>query len=166
MASKRSDKRTQESLAKVLPQGTIVRAYAGGPAHARLSPLATGIIVTFTVVFAALAVTTGRILVPGVFLLLFLAAAVRPHRGCAVTNRGLALVRTRIENHEPKELLLWLPTASLLPPNLVTVGTKRMRVQLGSERVSLRTEDYQRLVGALGAHERFGPALPQVGRSL
>jgi len=166
VASKRTEKRTQESLAKVLPPGTVVRAYAGGPAHARLSRLATGIIVTFAVAFIAIAVATGRILIPGALVLLFLAGSIKPYRGCAVTDRGVVLLGTRIENHQPKKVLAWLPFVVLFPPYIAAVGTKRVRVQLSTERVSLRTADYQRLVASIGAYEQVGAMSPPEGRQI
>jgi len=121
-----------------------------------MSPLATGILIGFLALFVLLAVTSGRLVIPGIVPFLVFAASVKPYRGCVVTTAGIFLLQTSIENHQPKKVLAQVPFGALFPPNIVAVTKRAVRVRLDPDLVSLRASDYERLTASISDAEKGG----------
>ncbi|HXY27260.1 MAG TPA: hypothetical protein VEH82_03190 [Acidimicrobiales bacterium] len=159
MSSARNRQRIETALAKALP-GSAVTGYAAGRANARLSSSATALILGFGLAFFLVAVLAGRLLIPGALLLLFFVGALKPFRGCAVTNSGVALLQTGAMHHRPTKVVTTVPLGCLLPPNITAVGARAVRVRVGPETVRLRRADYDRLVARVSQTTAGGPGAP------
>jgi hypothetical protein len=145
------------SLTKVLPQGTVVKAYGVGRANARMTRAAAGIIIGFAFVYAAVAVLTGRLLIPGLLLLALSISAVKPARGLGVTDHGITVVSTSAWNGQPKAVLGQVPLAVFSPQNVEHSGKRATRVRVGADVVRLRARDYERLSAAGVTDEGSAP---------
>jgi hypothetical protein len=154
MSTERADKKARRSLSKVLPTGTSVRAYATGRANARMTQLAIGILVSFGVLFLLVAILADRIMFPGVLILLFFVSSIKPFRGCAVTETGVLLLKTRVSNHQPDKVIVEVPYAALFAPNPMPAGKRAIRVSLGPDIVRFRVVDYERLIASVTSAER------------
>jgi hypothetical protein len=113
-----------------------------------MTGVAAGIILGFAVLYAADAVLTGRLLLPGFLLLALFVSAVKPTRGLVVTDDSLTVVSTSAWNGRPKAIIGQVPVAVLSPQNVEHVGKRAIRVTVGSDIVRLRHRDYERLSAA------------------
>lgn len=76
--------------------------------------------------------------------------------GCAVTDAGVVLVSVAVGRRRPKAVLARVPHGALFPPNITVVGTRAVRVNLGTRVVRFRRADYDGLATSVGADEK-GP---------
>ena len=148
MSSERKQRKAVSSLTGVLPAGTAVRAYAAGRANARMTRPAAYLIAGFVALFVLVAVLTGRLLIPGVLVLVILVSWIRPLRGIAASDDGVYVVSTSAWSNRPRAVVNLVSNPSLLPPNVSWVGKTAVRIPFGSDVVRLRAKDYQRLLGA------------------
>ena len=128
---------------KVLPPGTQLRNYVVGRAHARLS---TGAIVGMAVFALAfvVALLAGYIILPGGLFLIYVVYAVRPPRGVAVSEQGLAVLARSFWTGRPNKVLALLPPAPMASPT----ASGSVTVELGAERITFSRNEFRVLAEA------------------
>jgi hypothetical protein len=137
-------------LVKVLPPGAAVRAYGAGWANARMTLAAASIIIGFATLYALVAVLAGRLLIPGIPVLILFVGAVKPMRGLAVMDDRIAVVSVSAWNAHPKSVLYEVPLTVMAPPLVHLTRKGVATVALGPDVVRLRSRDYQRLSAGFG----------------
>ncbi len=135
----------------LLPPGTRVRGYAIGRGHFRMS---TGAIIAGVLFAAAFIVglLLGRILIPGLLLVVYVVYEVRPPRAVVVTDESLAICNRSFWNGRPSKLLFVLPLAPLYsssPSGSVTLD-------LGPERITLQRREFDVAAAAAAAPPPLG----------
>jgi hypothetical protein len=150
-------KRTRDQqVARVepmLPAGSTVRGYAVGRGHARLTSTAIVLTSVFAAAFLIFAVVFHVVLIPGILLVAVLVNEVRPMRGVALTEHGLALVSRSSWTGRPKGLV------GLMGPVPLTDRT----ISFGTERVTLGSgelAELQRAAAGLAAPPTGYPGPP------
>jgi hypothetical protein len=131
----------------LLPEGTTLRDYIVGRANARLTRGAVITVVLFVVFFVAIALSSGRALLPGFLVFYILWRSIWPLRGIVVADRGLALVDRSFMRARPSRLIATVSLAEIA----VSPRDQRRWVALAGETVSLRKNEYERLIRALNA---------------
>lgn len=143
-------KKTQQALARLVGPEVVLRSYALGSANARMTPLAVGLMGGFVVLAIALAVLSGRLLLPGFLVIYLIVRTIRPYRGVAAANSGIILFHCSPWSAKPKTVLGTAPFSVLWPPNAQLAG-KKMRIPIGPDVVTLRQRDHEKLCQAVGA---------------
>jgi hypothetical protein len=151
MSTKSQQRKAISDLERILPSGTVVRAYGGGRAQSRMTHSAVVILVIFAILFIGVAVTTGRLLFPGFLLIILFVSAVMPLRGIAVTDTGIFLLSRSAWNSRPKQVLAVLPPSSLAPTNVKKSGRGAVRVTLGTDIIRLRIKDFEPIASVAGS---------------
>jgi len=147
--SKRTRRKHAGQVASLLPPDSMVREYAVGQAHARMTMGAIIAIALFVGVFVT-ALALGVVVYPGVLLLLFVSHSVRPPRGIAATDQGVVLVERRFLTGKPSKVLALGPGSGLLSTR--SAG-RRVVVAMGPDRVTMRRSEYDRLLRAVPGSE-------------
>jgi hypothetical protein len=128
MAMRKRTRDRQAALVQpMLPAGSTLRGYAVGRGHARLTNTAIVVSGAFVALFLVFVVVFHVILIPGGLLLIIVINEVRPMRGVALTEQGLALVRRSMWTGRPRDVV------ALLGPVPLTGRT----ISFGDERVTL-----------------------------
>jgi hypothetical protein len=144
---KMSDKARSKRAAKVaglLPAGSQVRGYGEGRAHARVSAQVVAV-VGATAAAMLVGLLFGRLLIPGAALVAIVFNLVRPPRGLAVTDRGVALIRRSFWTGRPKQVM-----AVEEVPTVTTGSGSRVTLHIDGERVTLPAHESAYLAAALG----------------
>jgi len=89
----------------------------------------------------------GRILIPGVLLIVVVWAECRPGRDLVVTDRGLAIFHRSMFNGRPKKVIALLPLA----PIYAGTPSGPVELELGPERITLPRKEYERMANAMGS---------------
>jgi hypothetical protein len=131
----------------LLPEGTMLRDYIVGRANARFTRGALITVVVFAVLFVAIAMTSGRALLPGFLVFYILWRSIWPLRGIVIADRGLALVDRSFMRARPSRLIAMVSLAEIS----VSPRDQRRWVAIAGETVSLRQTEYERLIQALNA---------------
>ncbi|MEP7054121.1 MAG: hypothetical protein ABI912_02590 [Actinomycetota bacterium] len=144
--SRRTRDKGARKAAKLLPPGTVVREYVRGRAQPRMTTGAIVAIVLFVLVFVA-ALATGRIIFPGVLLLIWVDSEIRPHRAVVVTALGVVLMTHSIVTGR-STLIGYLPFEAALQP---VPRTGKPKLQLGPDLLTLSAGDHKLLFAAAAA---------------
>jgi len=174
LSSSARKKHAQQAI-KLLPQGTTIRAYVIGRAHARISNEAIIGGVIFAVAFIV-ALMLGYILIPGGLLALYVFHQTRPPRSVAVSDQGLAVLGRSLWNGRPNKVVALLPPVRIGP----AAPSGSVTVQLGADRITFTNKEMRMLSdatasmapGAPMAHPGFAsmpppaaPAAPSFGQA-
>src|SRR5215831_12167500 len=107
-----AQQRASDAAAKLL-NATAVRAFGFGRAHARMTNGAWWLIGLFGAGFVIILIVLKTFLFPGVVLVWLLFSMVRPRRGIAVTDAGVAVMALSGWNGRPARITETLPHAAL-----------------------------------------------------
>ena len=154
--SARTRKKSAASAARQLEPGVVVREYVVGRANARMTAGATVALIVFAVVFVA-ALLAGRLIFPGLLLVLIVYNSALPPRGVVVADQGLALLERSFWNGRPKRVLARLSFTALDPLATQLKGSKSV-VPLATDRVTFSRKEYERLTAAANVVARTGAA--------
>ena len=143
--SKRQHKKL-DAARRVAEPGSEILAYGTGSGHARMSKGLVGLVVGFAVLFVVLLVAVHVVLIPGVVLVVLAIALIRPKRGVALTPDAVLVFHESMWNGKPNRLILSTPADSFSASNTPSTGGSRVSVLLGTERVTLKTNEYERLL--------------------
>jgi hypothetical protein len=145
--TKRQCKKLDAARGLADPRSQIV-AYGSGTGHARISTGLVGLVVGFVVVFVVVLVAVHVALIPGVVLVVVAIGLVRPKRGVARTPDAILVFHESVWNGTPNRLILSAPVASLSAAGAANNGASRVTVLLGTERITLKAADFDRLLGS------------------
>ena len=140
-----------DAARRVTESGSEILAYGTGSGHARLSKGLIGLVVGFALLFLVLLVLVHVVLLPGVVLVVLAIGLIRPKRGVALTPDAVLVFHESMWNGKPTRLLLSSPASSFSPSNPPNSGSSRVSLLLGAERVTLKTNEYQRLLRAVAS---------------
>ena len=146
--SKRQRKKL-ETARRVTEAGPEILAYGTGTGQARLSKGLIGLVGGFAALFLVLLVLVHVVLIPGVVLVVVAIGLVRPKRGVALTSDAVLVFHESVWNGKPNRLILSSPPSSFSASNPPNSGSSRVALLLGTERVTLKTNEYQRLLRAV-----------------
>ena len=146
--SKRQRKKL-EAARRVTEAGPEILAYGTGTGQARLSKGLIGLVGGFAVLFLVLLVLVHVVLIPGVVLVVVAIGLIRPKRGVALTSDAVLMFHESVWNGKPNRLILSSPPSSFSVSNPPNSGGSRVALLLGTERVTLKTNEYQRLLRAV-----------------
>jgi hypothetical protein len=124
-------------------------AYATGTGHARISKGLVGLVVGFVVLFVVVLVAIHVALIPGVVLLVVAIGLIRPKRGVAVTTDAVLVLHESMWNGTPNGLIVSSPVAPLSGSAAGGTGGPRVSVLLGTERITLKRDEIERLLRAI-----------------
>jgi hypothetical protein len=136
--------------------GAEVRAYAAGRAEARMSRAAGWTIGITAGIWLAALVVLHVILLPGALVCLVLYDMIRPRRGVAVTDAGVAELSLRGLNAMPKSAIAVVGPDALSNPE-IREGSK-VGLRFPEEVVTMHERDFAWLVAAAAAVG--APSLP------
>jgi hypothetical protein len=145
--SRRQQKKL-DAARRVTESRPEVLAYGTGSGHARLSKSLIGLVVGFAVLFLVVLVLAHVVLIPGVVLVVVAIGLTRPKRGVALTPDAVLVFHESLWNGKPNRLILSSPASSFSAshPN---IGGSRVSLLLGTERVTLKANEYKRLLRAV-----------------
>jgi hypothetical protein len=151
MGTNGMNKRQEKKLAAargLAEPGAEILTYGTGNAHARLSKGLVGLVVGFVALFVIVLVAVHVVLIPGVVLIFVAIGLIRPKRGVALTADSVLVFHQSMWSGRPNRLILTAPISSF--PIAVAPGTGRSGVSLhlGSERITVKTHEYERLLRA------------------
>jgi hypothetical protein len=152
MGTERMSRRQYKKLdaaRRVTDGGEDVLAYATGKGHARISKGLICLVVGFAALFVVLLAAVHVVLIPGVVLVVVAIGLIKPKRGVAVTPDAVLVFHESIWNGKPNRLVLSAPAAELSAANLASTGAPRASLVLGAERITLKTEEFERLLRAV-----------------
>jgi len=144
--SKRQHKKL-EAARRLAEPGSQIVAYGTGTGHARISTGLIGLLVGFAVLFVVVLVAVHVALIPGVVLVVVAIGLVRPKRGLALTPDAILVFHESMWNGTPNRLILSSPVSSLSAAAAAS-GASRVTVLLGTERVTLKAPEFDRLLRA------------------
>lgn len=143
--SKRQHKKL-EAVRRVAEPGTEILAYGTGSGHARLSK---GLVVGFVLLFVVVLVLVHVALIPGVIFVVVAVGLIRPKRGLALTPDAVLVFHESMWNGKPNRLLLTSPASSFSASNAPNASGSRVSLVLGAERITLKANEYERLLRAV-----------------
>ena len=146
--SKRQCKKI-DAARRVTEPGSDILAYGTGSGHARLSKGLIGLVVGFAVLFLVVLVLVHVVLIPGAVLVVVALGLIRPKRGVALTPDAVLVFHESVWNGKPNRLILSSPASSFSASNPLSSGGSRVSLLLGTERVTLKTNEYERLLRAV-----------------
>ena len=138
-----------DAARRVSDPGLEILAYATGSGHTRMSRGLIGLVAGFAVLFVVVLVAVHVVLIPGVVLVVVAIGLMRPKRGVALTPDAVLVFHESMWNGKPNRLILSAPAASFSASNAPSTGASRVSLLLGSERVTLKTNEYGRLLRAV-----------------
>jgi len=119
---------------KLLPDGTTLRDYVVGRANARLFLGVVAAVTAFLVVFVAVVLVRGVLVIPGLVFCYFVFRYTWPLRGIAVADQGVALMDRSFFHARPTRVI-----TVVTPDDLhVAESNHRKRVSIGADVVTLR----------------------------
>jgi len=134
---------------RIAAPGSEILAYGTGSGHARMSRGLVGLVTGFAVLFLIVLETVHVVLIPGVVLVVVAIGLVRPKRGVALTSDGVLVFHESMWNGRPNRLILDIPATSFSAPNPPSSADSRVSLLLGTERVTLKKDEYERLLRAV-----------------
>jgi hypothetical protein len=137
-----------DAARRVAEPGVEILAYGTGTGHARMSKGLIGLVVGFVVLFVIVLVAVHVVLIPGVVLIVVAIGLIRPRRGVALTPDSVLVFHESMWSGKPNRLILSTPAASFSGSTAPGPGHSRVALLLGTERVSLKTNEYERLLRA------------------
>jgi hypothetical protein len=143
--SKRQHKKL-DAARRIAEPGSEILAYGTGSGHARMSKGLVGLVVGFAALFLVVLVAVHVVLIPGVVLVVVVIGLVRPKRGVAVTPNAVLVFHESMWNGKPNRLILSTPAPSFSASNAPSTGNSRVSLLLGTERVSFKKNEYERLL--------------------
>jgi 4-amino-4-deoxy-L-arabinose transferase-like glycosyltransferase len=146
--SKRQRKKL-DAARRVNESGSEILAYGTGSGHARLSKGLIGLVVGFAVLFLVVLVLVHVVLIPGVVFVVVVIGLIRPKRGVALTPDAVLVFHESVWNGKPNRLILSSPASSFSASNPPISGGSRVSLLLGTERVTLKASEYERLLRAV-----------------
>jgi hypothetical protein len=154
----RSQRKKLGSARKVVGASTEIVGYWSGKGHTRAAKALLYLGIGYAVAFVAVQILLGRFLIPGVLLIVAVYYLVRPLRGIAVTPVGVLVLHESMMNGQPSRVLFVAPPGALGPLDEHLEGKRHVRVQIGSELIRLKRDDYQSLLLATqNLPSRCGP---------
>ena len=147
--TRKQHKTFQAALKCVGPEVKVI-AFGNGTGHPRMTKGFVGLIAAFAALFSLTLALMHVVLIPGALLLLVGIGLVRPRRGVALTEDGVIVLHESLWTGHPNRILL---TAS--PGHFTPVGAhgdSKVRVQLGSEQVTFKQHEYERMLRAVQSH--------------
>lgn len=138
-----------DAARRIAEPGSEILAYGAGSGHARMSKGLVGLVVGFAVLFLVVLVTVHVALFPGVVLIVVAIGLIRPKRGVALTPDAVLVFHESMWNGKPNRLILSTPAASFSASNAPSTGDSRVSLLLGTQRVSFRKNEYERLLRAV-----------------
>jgi hypothetical protein len=137
-----------EAARRVAAPGTLILAYATGTGHARISKSLVGLVVGFAALFVVVLLAVHVALIPGFVLVVVAIGLVRPKRGVALTPDAVLVFHESMWNGTPKSLIVSAPVASLSASDTATTGGSRVSLLFGTERITLKKDEFERLLRA------------------
>lgn len=143
--SERSRRATAVAATALLPGPAPIRAVGFGFAPARFTtPIRTTIGVL--VMLFAIAALNGVVLAPGVFLIVFIARAIRPPRALVFTEAGDAVLFDRsFWRSLPKHVISSAPASQV---TTMAGKTRGVTLDVGGAVVTMTTKEYDHLTEA------------------
>ena len=129
----RRKRKAVDAAAKLLP-GERVHDYAAGRASTRWTSGTTFLLVAFAVVFVG-AAAMGYVVYPGGLFLVYLVNSVRPPRGVAVVDGGVAVLSVRAFNGLPAGVV------SRAANHAVAPSADGKGLVIAGEQITLRRQD-------------------------
>jgi hypothetical protein len=145
--SKRQHKKL-DAARRVAGPDVQILAYAAGTGHARISKGFVGLVVGFVVLFVAVLVVIHVALIPGVVVVVVAIGLLRPKRGVALTTDAVLVFHESMWNGAPNGLIVISPVAALSGADAARTGGSRVSVPLGTERITLKRDEIERLLRA------------------
>lgn len=130
----------------VAEPGTEILAYGTGSGNARMSKGFVGLIVGFVALFVVLLVAVHAVLIPGVVLVVVAIGLIKPKRGVAVTPDTVLVFHESMWNGKPNRLISVAPVDTLSTAKAGRTEASRVSLLVGAERVSLKTNEFDRLL--------------------
>ena len=146
--SKRQHKKL-DAARRIVDRGSEILAYGTGSGHARISKGLIGLVVGFAVLFVVVLIAVHVVLIPGVVLVVVTTGLIRPKRGVALTRDAVLVFQESMWNGKPNRLILSFPAASFSASNALSPRVSRVSFLLGTERITLKTNEYERLLRAV-----------------
>jgi hypothetical protein len=143
----RRQRRRLDAARQLVGPDTTILAYGGGRGHARMSKGVVGLAAGFLVVFVAVLALLHAVLLPGGVLLIVGIGMIRPRRGVALTPDAVLLLHESEWNGKPNRLILRAAPVAFVPTGSGSAGS--VSFQLGTERVTLKRREYERLLSAV-----------------
>ena len=142
--------KTFRAALRCLGPGVDVLAFGNGTGHARMTKGLVGLLAAFAALFGLTLALLHVVLIPGALLLLVGIGLVRPRRGVALTADGVFVLHESLWTGRPNHLLLTASPADFTPVG--AHGDSKVRVQLGSELVTFKHQEYDRMLRAVQSH--------------
>jgi hypothetical protein len=152
----RNQRKKLASARKVVGASTEVVDYRSGKGHTRATKTLLYLGLGYIVALLAVQIFIGRLLIPGVLLILVVYYLVRPLRGVAVSPFGAVVMHESMMNGQPTKVLFVAPPDALGSSDEHLEGKTHVRVQIGSELIRLKRDDYESLV--LAIHSSAAPS--------
>ena len=140
-------RKTFEAARRCVGPNVKVLVVGNGTGHARMTKGLIGLIAAFAALFGLTLALLHVVLIPGALLFVVGIGLVRPRRGVALTPDGVFVLHESLWTGKPNRILL-----TALPAHFTPVGAKgdsKVCVQLGSEQVTFKRHEYDRLLRAV-----------------
>jgi hypothetical protein len=151
--SKAKRNKAIERATQVLPPGTQVRGFVVGRAQVRWSQAAITILVV-GVAIPIVGLLFGWILYPGFLFLLGFSNALRPPRGLAIADQGVATLTRSGISGEFKDVVAFESISAL--NGVLTDSTRK--VQVGPDLITLSSREVKQLQAMVPAAQFASPA--------
>jgi hypothetical protein len=155
--SQRKARRRQKKLAcagRVAGPGVQVTEYGRGIGHSGIAGWLAFVLIGCIVVFVWVPILLGKILFPGVALVLIAVLLIRPHRGIAVTSFGILVMHESLLDGQPDKIVYMAPRFALGPLVEQLEWKRQVLVHIGAEQITLKRTVYESLLVAV---DRLAP---------
>lgn len=142
--------------------GAPVHEYVIGRGKAQMTTTAWVVIGVFVLAFLFF-LAQGVVIFPGVILAVVVANSVAPHRGLAVTDYEVVLLKRSVFNSRPNGIITRLSHAAVTGH----ARAKRVQLEFAGESVRVAAKEFDRLLAAIATHgvsaDHAPPPRPELG---
>jgi hypothetical protein len=144
----RRQRRNLDAARKLAEPGSEILAYASGSGHARLSKGFIGVATCFILLFAIVLLVIHAVVIPGAVVIVVAIALLKPRRGVVLTGDAVLVFHKSIWSGRPNRLISQFPTSALMAAKSAGTRSSRVNLLFGTERVSLKEREFDRLLQA------------------
>jgi Protein of unknown function (DUF2510) len=145
----RSKRKKLAQARKIAGPSTEVAAYGSGIGHSRAPRTLLYIAIGYVVAFLAFRILLGRLLFPGILVLVVVYYLIRPLRGVAVTPVGILVMHESMVNGQPTKVLYFAPRDAIGSFDEHLERRRHVKVKIGPELIRIKRNVYESLLVAV-----------------
>jgi hypothetical protein len=142
----RRDRKKLAKAEKIVGPEAPILAYGSGVGHARMSKVFIGIGIGFVVAFFLVLLLLGKLLIPGVLLVLVAASSLRPRRGVAITPAAVLVLHESMLDSLPNRVVTYGQLNEIRSIDVGDDVRRHVKLHVGPEVIRMKRSAYEALL--------------------